>query len=89
MRCDRPAQRLEADPLPQLDALPPDAFVRLSAVMGLSGLRRSTIYEQVKLGRFPAPVKLTAHAAGWRVSAIRSWLENPADWTPVQGRDLP
>lgn len=63
-----------------LDALPPDAFVRVPEVMRLCGLGRSTIYEQVKLGRFPAPVKLTAHAAGWRAGALRAWLDNPTGW---------
>ena len=65
---------------PTIDELPDDAFLRLPAVMALSGLKRSTIYDQIKLGRFPAPEKLTAHASGWRAWRLRRWLEAPSSW---------
>lgn len=65
---------------PALDQLSPEAFVRLPAVMAATGLARSTIYDAVKLGRFPPPVKLTHQAAGWRVGQIREWLRDPIGW---------
>ena len=62
------------------DDLPAAAFRRLPAVMALCGLKRSAIYAHVKKGDFPAPEKLTLHASGWRVGALRCFLENPAAW---------
>jgi prophage regulatory protein len=38
------------------------------------GLSRSSIYDLVAKGQFPAQHKLTAHAVGWRVGEIRQWL---------------
>lgn len=39
-------------------------------------LSRSTIYRLMDKGDFPKPVKLTAHAVGWRASDIFQWLES-------------
>nr|WP_255208997.1 AlpA family phage regulatory protein [Paraburkholderia youngii] len=44
------------------------------------GLSRSTIYNRVKAGTFPAPVKLGAGAVGWRVADIEQFLMSPADY---------
>jgi prophage regulatory protein len=77
---ERRKQRQPLTPPPPLDAMPPDAFLRLPGVMMTVGLGRSTLYDRIKLGRFPAPEKLTAHASGWRVRDIRAWLESPTGW---------
>jgi prophage regulatory protein len=63
-----------------LSELPLEAYLRLPHVMAVSGLSRTTIWDQVRLGRFPAPVKLTSHATGWRWGSLKAWLENPAGW---------
>lgn len=40
-----------------------------------TGLSRSTIYEWMKRGDFPQPVKLGARLVGWRESDLNEWLE--------------
>ena len=40
-----------------------------------TGLSRSTIYEKIKDGTFPKPVKLGPRAGGWFDSEIDAWLE--------------
>lgn len=45
-----------------------------------TGLARSTIYDRVKAGTFPAPVKIGVHSVGWRVADIDAWLVAPADY---------
>jgi len=40
-------------------------ILRLPAVKQKTGLSRSTIYQQVKQGLFPSPVKIGARAVGW------------------------
>ena len=47
---------------------------RLPEVITICGLSRSTIYEMIGRGEFPAPVKLGARAVGWRRSDIEAWL---------------
>lgn len=38
------------------------------------GLKRSTIYDAVKAGTFPAPIHLGARAVGWLESEVESWI---------------
>ena len=47
---------------------------RLPEVIAICGLSRSTIYEMIGRGEFPAPVRLGARAVGWRRSDIEAWL---------------
>ena len=75
-----PSQSPDDPRLPSLDTLPPEAYIRMHHVLALTSLKRSTLFDQIKLSRFPAQVKLTAHASGWRVSDVRAWLQDPAAW---------
>ncbi len=45
---------------------------QLTAVTGLSRFARET---EMKAGRFPRPVPLSARARGWLVSEIEQWIE--------------
>lgn len=51
-------------------------IVRLPGVIMLTGLSRSSIYAFVKLGTFPAPIKLSTRAIGWRQDAITDWVNS-------------
>ncbi len=68
----------------KIDNLPADALLRLPEVIALVGLRRASIYARAAKQVFPAPVKLTAHASGWRVGDVRAWLADPTGWKPRQ-----
>jgi prophage regulatory protein len=48
--------------------------LRRSAVEELTGLSRSSLYDQMKKGLFPRAVKLTAKAVAWREDDIANWL---------------
>jgi prophage regulatory protein len=48
-------------------------FIRLPAVMARTGLSRSTIYQKIQQGCFPAPVKLGPRASAWIESEIERW----------------
>lgn len=50
-------------------------FLRLPSVVQMTGLGRSTIYKLSSQKRFPAPVRLTARAVGWRRVDIERWSE--------------
>jgi prophage regulatory protein len=49
-------------------------FLRLPAVMEATGYSRSTVYEKVKRGKLPRPVKLDpdGKAVGWRAVEIEA-----------------
>lgn len=65
--------------------LPPEAVIRLPEVIALVGLCRASIYARAAKRSFPPPIKLTAHASGWRLGDIRAWLADPTGWRPEQG----
>ena len=65
--------------------MPDDAIVRLPQVKAMTGLSRSTIYENVAAGRFPKQQKLTRHAVGWRLGDIRAFVRDPLNWKPAAG----
>lgn len=47
---------------------------RRREVEKLTGLSRSTLYEQMAKGRFPRPVRLTQRAVAWRAEDVAEWL---------------
>lgn len=51
-------------------------LLRRREVEARTGLARSTIYDWMKRGEFPKPVKLGARLVAWRESDIDAWLEN-------------
>lgn len=60
-------------------ALPSEGLVKLPVVMSATTLSRSVIYERVKRGDFPAPVKLGERAVAWPVEAVRAWIASRVD----------
>ena len=52
----------------------PGKLLRLPAVMEQCALGRSSIYAGVKAGTFPAPVRLSARAVGFREDEIDRWV---------------
>lgn len=49
-------------------------ILRRKQVEARTGLSRSTIYDRIKAGTFPAPISLGAKAVGWVESEISAWL---------------
>ena len=50
------------------------SILRRKQVQVRTGLSRSTIYEQMKMGAFPKPVSLGPRAVGWIEAEIDNWL---------------
>ncbi|RZF31218.1 AlpA family phage regulatory protein [Paraburkholderia sp. UYCP14C] len=57
--------------------------MRCAEVESETGLSHSTIYQRVKAGTFPAPVKLGVRSVGWRVGDIEAFLSAPAEYRAV------
>jgi len=54
-------------------------FLRLPEVIQISGYRRTTIYEMIKAGDFPAPVHLGPRAVAWVESEVEAWMQERID----------
>ena len=52
----------------------PGKLLRLPAVEERTGFKKSSVYAGVKAGTFPAPVRLSARAVGWREEDLDKWV---------------
>ncbi len=52
----------------------PITILRRPQVEARTGLARSSIYQYVKRGMFPAPISLGAQSVGWIESEVEDWL---------------
>lgn len=51
-------------------------LLRRGEVERRTGLSRSTIYEVISTGAFPAPVRIGKRAVAWRESDVTQWIES-------------
>jgi prophage regulatory protein len=62
--------------MPENLLLPETGFVRLSTILKIIPVGKSTWWVGVKSGRFPKPVKLGERITAWRVEEIKAIIEN-------------
>jgi prophage regulatory protein len=63
-------------PSPASSSIDPDRdrlFARMSTVLRLTGLGRSTIYRLIAEDKFPAQVRIGTRAVAWRWSDLERW----------------
>ena len=51
-----------------------DVLLRLPEVLSIFPVSRSTWYQEIKDGRYPAPLKIGARASAWRASQIEQLI---------------
>ena len=61
---------------------PRPRLLRISEVVALTGLSRSTIYEWSADGRFPPPVRLSGRAVRWVEAEVEAWLRERMEKSP-------
>ena len=49
-------------------------ILRRNDLLELLGLSRSTLYNMIRAGRFPAPMRIGQRAVGWREATVKDWL---------------
>ena len=57
-------------------SLPIEGFVRLSTILKVIPVGKSTWWSKVKSGEYPQPVKLGARTTAWRVEDIRELIDD-------------
>lgn len=55
----------------------PDRILRIATVLERTGLTRSTLYRKIAAGSFPRQISISMRCAGWRESAVNTWVRNP------------
>jgi prophage regulatory protein len=51
-------------------------LLRIKQVSDITGLSHSSIYKQMREGRFPKSISITKRARGWREDSIFAWIES-------------
>lgn len=64
---------MQSQPAPSMADAPPTVFLRMSAVVRMTGLGRSTIYRLMAEDKFPSPVRLAKRAVAWRRIDLEQW----------------
>jgi predicted DNA-binding transcriptional regulator AlpA len=59
--------------------IPQTGFLRLSQVLSVIPLGKTSWWEGVKSGRFPKPIKLSARCTAWRAEDIHKLIKNLSD----------
>ena len=53
-------------------------LIKLNQVVEQTALSTASIYRYIKLGTFPAPIKIGERASAWKESEIQEWIEQQA-----------
>lgn len=55
--------------------LPPQGVCRAKQVLQLLPVGKTKLYQMVKDGEFPRPIKMSANTTVWRNADVLAWLE--------------
>jgi prophage regulatory protein len=75
-----------------------ERLLTLTEVLRLTSLSRATIYRNVGLGLFPAPIRISRNRSGWRLSELMAAISQmarggaqrpPGSSSPPRGRGRP
>jgi prophage regulatory protein len=54
-------------------------FIRTQQVLEMIGVGRTTLWEMVRDGRFPPPVRITERISGYQLEDVEQWMRLRAD----------
>jgi prophage regulatory protein len=57
------------------EALLPRTLFRISEVMQVTRVGKTGIYNLIKTGDFPKPVRIGRRAVAWRIADVQKWID--------------
>lgn len=51
----------------------PISFMRIKQVAVVTGLSKTSVYDLIRAGEFPRPVKISTHRSGWVKAEVDEW----------------
>jgi predicted DNA-binding transcriptional regulator AlpA len=51
-------------------------LLRINEVLNISGLSRATLYREIALHDFPAPLRISARSVAWLQDEVLQWIES-------------
>lgn len=64
-----------------MQQVPTERLLRLPEVRHRVALSRSSIYDRIKAGTFPPPVRIGARAVAWPESRVEAWIRERVEAT--------
>ncbi len=61
-------------------------ILRLPDVQEITGLKRTAIYDKMKIGEFPSSISLSERMVGWIESEVQAWLDDKINQTRLSVR---
>lgn len=65
-----------------IHGIPETGFVRLSQIMEVIPLGKTSWWAGVKSGRFPKPIKLSERCTAWKAEDIRDLIKHISEGEP-------
>lgn len=53
-----------------------DRILRLPELLHTTGHSRTSLYREIRAGRFPQPVPIGDRSRGWRNSEVQAWIRD-------------
>ena len=69
-----------------IEILPETGFVRLSTVLRVIPVSRSSWWQGVKSGKYPAAIKISANTTAWKAEDIRDLIAQLSGSQPISKR---
>jgi prophage regulatory protein len=63
-------------------------ILRRRQVESRVGLSRSTLYQKISRGEFPAPIRLSAQAVGWLSHEVDQWIQARIKSSRMETREV-
>ena len=51
-------------------------LLRLQEVLKVCGISKALVYDKIRQGTFPKPLRVGSRGARWREDEIRAWIES-------------
>lgn len=67
---------------------PNERIIRLPEVLDMVGMRKTAVYDKIKDGSFPKPLKL-GRMSGWLESDVQQWIMQQAGRMPANDEQHP
>lgn len=77
----------KAEPKPNEFTLPADGFISVDQFAKVMGIGISTVWDQIRCGRYPKPYKITPNRSGFAVSDVRALIEKIKNHVPLTGEE--
>ena len=60
-----------------------DRLIPINELEKLAGIKRGAIYNRVRAGEMPAPVRLSHRCSRWKLSQVSAWIDAQTQEVPA------